>query len=352
MAVISVVTNATTGTLTIGGADGMIGSRLIIALCDRSGGVISDVTSNDPALTAALTFVESEVTLSSDANNRRSLFVWEAIIPPDVAQGPIVNAVVEDASAVSVTISMIAIVVEEGSSYSLISSAKDNSGTIAVASQNTGTTAVAEGGILLLTFETTRGDTISTWTTSTHTPPNPGGGNWDMSVGSGSGSSRRRESIGYYTEADTPSQTWDDTVSYTTSRTSSAIVLVYSTAGAPGGDISGTFDVEGLVAEASFEGTVTSDISGTLGATAPAVQASFTANIVSGEVDPILVGDGSLADRIMAGLISQGFTEGTLADRERARLLAKLVLVEPQNLSIQDLYSLANEENRLAGATS
>lgn len=65
--------------------------------------------------------------------------------------------------------------------------------------------------------------------------------------------------------------------------------------------------------------------------------------------EPILLGSGSLADQMMAGLISQGFTSGSLADRERARLLAKLVLVEPQNLSIQDLYRLANEPNRIAG---
>jgi hypothetical protein len=70
-----------------------------------------------------------------------------------------------------------------------------------------------------------------------------------------------------------------------------------------------------------------------------------------GNVDPILVGTGSLADRIMEGLISQGFTTGSLSDRERARLLAKLVLVEPQPLTIQDLYDLADEPNRMVGQT-
>ena len=66
--------------------------------------------------------------------------------------------------------------------------------------------------------------------------------------------------------------------------------------------------------------------------------------------EPIFVGEGSFADQMMAGLISQGFTDGSLADRERARLLSKLTLTEPQLLSIQDLYFQAGEVNRLAGA--
>lgn len=63
--------------------------------------------------------------------------------------------------------------------------------------------------------------------------------------------------------------------------------------------------------------------------------------------EPILVGSGSITDQIMAGLISQGFTTGSVSDRERARLLARLLLVEPQKLSMMDLYTLANENNRL-----
>lgn len=65
--------------------------------------------------------------------------------------------------------------------------------------------------------------------------------------------------------------------------------------------------------------------------------------------EPVLAGNGSLADQIFNGLISQGFLTGSLADRERARLLSKLTLSEPQNLSIQDLYELAVEDNRIAG---
>lgn len=65
--------------------------------------------------------------------------------------------------------------------------------------------------------------------------------------------------------------------------------------------------------------------------------------------EPTLVGNGSLADRIIAGLIDQGFLVGTITDREYARLLAKLLLVAPQPYSINDLYSLADEDNRIAG---
>lgn len=64
--------------------------------------------------------------------------------------------------------------------------------------------------------------------------------------------------------------------------------------------------------------------------------------------EPILSGEGSLADQILAGLSSQGFNTGTLADREYERLLAKLTLTERDN-SLQDLYSLANEPHRLSG---
>jgi len=66
-----------------------------------------------------------------------------------------------------------------------------------------------------------------------------------------------------------------------------------------------------------------------------------------GDMGPILVGSGSLHDQIMAGLESQGFSIGSISDRERARLLAKLVLIEPQPLSLYDLYDRADEPYRI-----
>lgn len=65
--------------------------------------------------------------------------------------------------------------------------------------------------------------------------------------------------------------------------------------------------------------------------------------------EPILLGNGSLADQIMAGLIDQGFLSGSLADREYLRLLSKLALAYTGAQTIADLYFLANEENRIAG---
>jgi hypothetical protein len=63
--------------------------------------------------------------------------------------------------------------------------------------------------------------------------------------------------------------------------------------------------------------------------------------------EAILAGNGSLIDQVMNGLITQGFLAGTVTDRERDRLLNKLALVAPQNLSMMDLYTLAGESNRL-----
>lgn len=65
--------------------------------------------------------------------------------------------------------------------------------------------------------------------------------------------------------------------------------------------------------------------------------------------EPTLVGNGTLADRIMAGLIDQGFLTGTIVDREYARLLSKLSLTAPQPKSLDDLYSMAGEDNRILG---
>lgn len=49
-------------------------------------------------------------------------------------------------------------------------------------------------------------------------------------------------------------------------------------------------------------------------------------------------------DDIMAALTLAGFTTGTVSDRERARLLAKHVLTEPQALSMMDLYEKSPAE--------
>lgn len=70
---------------------------------------------------------------------------------------------------------------------------------------------------------------------------------------------------------------------------------------------------------------------------------------LEGANEPILVGSGSLADQIMAGLISQGFVSGSLADREYDRLLARLGLAYTGIQTLVDLYTLAGEEIRVIG---
>lgn len=64
--------------------------------------------------------------------------------------------------------------------------------------------------------------------------------------------------------------------------------------------------------------------------------------------DPILSGSGSINDQIMAGLVIQGFTTGSITDRERARLLAKLGFSATiAGYSLYDLYREAAEEPRI-----
>jgi hypothetical protein len=65
-------------------------------------------------------------------------------------------------------------------------------------------------------------------------------------------------------------------------------------------------------------------------------------------MEPILLGNGTLADQIYAGLASQGFVTGSLADKEQLRLLTKLE-VEYEGQTLQDLYFAAGETNRLLG---
>lgn len=65
--------------------------------------------------------------------------------------------------------------------------------------------------------------------------------------------------------------------------------------------------------------------------------------------EPILAGEGSLADQIMAGLAEQGFVFGSITDREYQRLLSKLGMAYTGNYTIMDLYTLAEEPPRIIG---
>lgn len=63
--------------------------------------------------------------------------------------------------------------------------------------------------------------------------------------------------------------------------------------------------------------------------------------------DPILGSGSTLIDKIMSGLISQGYTTGTISDREYSRLKAKTGL--SKGYTIADLYDRAGEAGRIYG---
>jgi hypothetical protein len=63
--------------------------------------------------------------------------------------------------------------------------------------------------------------------------------------------------------------------------------------------------------------------------------------------DPILGSGSTLTDKIMSGLVSQGFTTGTISDREYSRLKAKTGL--SVGYTIADLYDRAGEAGRIYG---
>jgi hypothetical protein len=65
--------------------------------------------------------------------------------------------------------------------------------------------------------------------------------------------------------------------------------------------------------------------------------------------EPVLSGTGSLHDRIIAGLESQGFIVGTITDREIDRLEAKTLVLITDGFSIADLYRIAGEPMRIVG---
>lgn len=57
----------------------------------------------------------------------------------------------------------------------------------------------------------------------------------------------------------------------------------------------------------------------------------------------------SVNDDLMTELTGLGYTEGSVSDRERARLLDDLLLSPTvAGLSLYDLYELAGEEPRIA----
>lgn len=95
--------------------------------------------------------------------------------------------------------------------------------------------------------------------------------------------------------------------------------------------------------QASAYEIVSAGATGTRTATATA-NATWISATVGFKAAATAGGGMSHIDDIMTELIGAGFTTGTVSDRERARLLAKHILTEPQLLSMMDLYEKAPAE--------
>lgn len=233
---------ATSNGFTAFGLQDFPGHRFLIALYDRSGGVSSSIATSDTDLDAALTLIDTIATLPNDGSSRRTIHLWEAIVPAGLSANPSINPTVLDGSSTAVDASVVAAVVEEGTGYTLAETASDDSDTSTTTSQATGTTAtVPSGDVLVIALETTRGSTTATWTLTDNTPDDPGNGDFNLSITSGTGSSQRRGSMGYHSALAAASQTWDDTVTYGTARMSTAFIAVWTT-GQAVVDLAGTAD--------------------------------------------------------------------------------------------------------------
>lgn len=335
------------------GLQGMVGSSFFLAIFDRGGGVQCNVTCSEESLNSIISEVQSIITLPDDVSARRSAYLWYCVIPEGVESSPTFFVDVRDSSDNPVDVSLLAFALDEGEEYTLYTSAGEDSGAGTVNEQSTGLTPIINSdSAFVLAVETTRGATSADWDLTTNTPENPSDPSnpWELSIGSGSGTAQRRGSVGYLSVPTSTNQSWSDTVSYGTAVLASAFIVV----GAKDSSFPETtlsFDIEFPELEGSFylEDFIVNNLE--MRGVAPTLKGSFSLETIqdSGDYEPILVGDGSFADRMMQGLISQGFFEGTLADRERARLLAKLGLTQAVDLSIQDLYWMAEEPNRLGG---
>lgn len=231
MAVVDVATRAIAGNQIWFGLETYEGKRVIVSLVDRSGGETAQVKFIHDSLDEDILFtaVASRVTNPSVSTQRRSVFLFEIIVPEGLPSNVILTSEVLDSGSIAVEHSRVAILVDEGESYTLSEIAGNDSGAGTTAVQTTGDTAtVSAGDVLVIAAETTRGDTTFSWANTTHTPDMPDMmGQWDLSITSNSGASQRRGSIGYATFAEASEQVWNDTVTYNTGRHSSALIAVW-----------------------------------------------------------------------------------------------------------------------------
>lgn len=204
---------------TISGPNMVEGHRILVMTCHRSEGDTPHIADDNGALTWAE--IARRNTTPLDATSRRGVILWEAVITAAAAGiSTIVTSGWRDALGSEIAVSMVTVVVEEGTGYDLHGTSGADSGTVETTSQGTGSTAsVPAGDVLVVTSETTRGQTTRTWTTTTNTP-----GVHDLTVLSGTGANARAGSVGYAALLGQAAQTWADTVSYGTARMSSALI--------------------------------------------------------------------------------------------------------------------------------
>lgn len=212
------------------GLDDHIGKRVIVLVADRSGGQTASVTASNG--TWNFTQVASRVTSPLDSSLRRSVFLFETVVPPDASGNPIISVEVLDGGAVAVGHTWIAALINGPDTYNLAAVASADSGGSTTLSQITGTTSsVPAGDLLVISAASMRGDAVVDWSTTSDNPPRPGGGTWDLNVADTNSNlaNRRRGSMGYAELPAQSVQSWDDVITLDTARMTSAVIAVWST---------------------------------------------------------------------------------------------------------------------------
>ena len=312
--------------LFVGGLGSFPGHRLLVVVGDRGGGVTCTVSADDEALAAALAQVAERVTLPESTSDRRSVWLWSAVVPEGAATNPRLLITVIDSDANVVDASAVAFAVDDGRQYQFAAAAAADSGATTTTSQTTGTTGtVPAGDWLIVTAATVRGAATTAWAVTTGTPDNPGGGTWDLSVGSGSGAARREVRAGVAELAARPQATVSDTLTLDTARMTSALIAAWSTGASDGGEVTGAGVLEAPAATVAGEGAVL--VSGAGGVQAPPAA-------VGGAGTVLVTGAG--AAMAPAALVSGAAVHGTVQLPPVERTLAvevesRVLLVEAES---------------------
>jgi len=297
----------------LAGLGSLVGHRLVVVVGERGGGATCDVSADDPLLAAALVQRAERVTLPESTSDRRSVWLWEAIVPAGVASNPRLLITVIDGGD-PVEASATAFTVDAGASYLFAGSAAADSGAATTTSQTTGTTGtVPAGDWLVVAGAAFRGVATTSWDLTDGTPPNPDDPQtpWDLSVGSGSGNARREVRAGVAELADQAAGTVSDTLTLDTARMTSALIAVWSTGGVPPDEVTGQGAL--LAPPAAVAGAGSVAVSGSGAASAPPAAMAGAGGVA-------VAGAGALA--AAGGLLAGQGTVGTPAVSGQGALLA------------------------------